>query len=167
MSSTSSSVAGGSGSTSETSSALSGPKGPMIGAGGADFSASGLGAPLGVQLANGQAATEMALSGADVSSGIKQNVLHDLSQRVGALSHEDLLGARSAALQTEAAQQLAQIMDEAAKIGLPAPPMLKASDLSAWRAERQATASQEIGAQAGVSSSPYHDRFAIPTFKMP
>ena len=143
------------------------PKGPMIGADGTDYAASGNGAQIGIQPVNGNAAAEMALGGADVSASIKHGVQHDLSPRVGALSHEDLLGARAGAIKTEMVQQSSKIMDEAAQIGMPAPPLLKVADLHAWRAERQAAATQDMGQAAGMGhSSPYPDPFALPTPKM-
>ena len=111
-----------------------------------DYAPSGMGTQIGIQPVSGLAAAELALAGADVSTKIKHGVLHDLSPRVGELSHEDLLGARAGAIQTEMAQQSAKIMDESARVGFAAPPMLQASDLSAWRAERQAAAMAGDGA---------------------
>ena len=140
----------------------------MIGADGVDYASTGMGAPIGPQPVNGVAAVEMALAGADVSATIKQLVQHDLSPRVGALSHEDLLGARAGALQTERSQQWAKIMDESARVGEPAPPMMQASDLLAWRAERQSATTADMGPSARVGhGSPYPDPFAIPTSRMP
>lgn len=139
----------------------------MIGADGVNYAANGMGAQIDIQPVNGLAAADMALSGADVSPAIKQSVLHDLSPRVGELSHEDLLGARAGALQTETFQQAAKIMDESARLGFAAPPMLQASDLLAWRAERQAAPTAEMGRSASMNhSSPYPDPFAIPTLQM-
>ena len=138
----------------------------MIGADGTDFSPTGMGTQLHSQPINGMAAADMALSGAHVSTDIQQKVLHELSPRVGELSNEDLLGARAGALKTEMGQQSAKIMDESAKIGMPAPPLLKISDLHSWRAEREATATADMGQSASMGhSSPYPDPFAIPTPK--
>jgi len=81
--------------------------------------------------------------------------------------HGDLLGARAGALKDEMSQQSAKIMDASAEVGMPAPPMLKIGDLHAWRAERQAAATQEAGHEVTVrQNGPYPDPFAFPTPKM-
>jgi hypothetical protein len=50
---------------------------------------------------------------------------------------------------------------------MPAPPMLQAKDIHAWRAERQAEATQDSDQKANVrQGGPYPDPFAIPTPKM-
>lgn len=162
------------GSTSTTSTEASGPKlgpiglkGPMIGADGGEFSASGEGLEITPQPATAEAATELAVGGADIGGSVRQKVHSALAPKVGELSHEDLLGARAGALKDEMSQQSAKIMDASAEVGMPAPPMLKIADLHAWRAERQAAATQDAGHEATVrQSGPYPDPFAFPTPKM-
>lgn len=170
-----SSASSAAGSSSTTSTEAPGPnlgpigaKGPMIGADGVDYSASGQGLVITPQPATGEAATEMAVGDADISSGVKQKVHSALAPKVGELSHDDLLGARAGALKDEMSQQSAKLMDASNEVGLPAPPMLKAADIHAWRAERQAAATQEAGPEASVrQSGPYPDPFALPTPRMP
>lgn len=139
----------------------------MIGADGVDYAASGQGMVITPQPATGAAATEMAVGDADISTGVKQKVHQALSPKVGDLSQEDLLGARAGALKDEISQQSAKIMDASAEVGLPAPPMLKAADIHAWRAERKAEATQQAGQEATArQGSPYPDPYAFPTPKM-
>lgn len=171
MSSESSGAGGSSTTTTEAAGPKFGPiggKGPMIGADGSEFSASGQGLEITPQPATAEAATEMAVGGADIGGGVRQKVHSALAPKVGELSHEDLLGARAGALKDEMSQQSAKIMDASNEVGMPAPPMLQAKDIHAWRAERQAAATQEAGQDATVrQSGPYPDPFAFPTPKMP
>lgn len=143
----------------------------MIGADGVDYSVEGQGMKITPQPTSDESAANLALSGADVSNTVKQGIQHALKNKVGGLSHEDLLGARARALREEMSQQSAKIMDEAARVGVAAPPLLQVSDLASWRAEREAAAAasqQDMNQSAKAGHrGPYPDPYAMPTPRMP
>lgn len=133
----------------------SGPPGPEN----VDYAPTGVGTPLAEQPTNAEAAAELALNGSDVSATIKQSVQSELGSRVGALSDNDISGARSGAILAEIGSQSAKSMDESARTGVTVPPFLQASDIASWRADRQAAPSEPSTKPS--PATPYPDPFSI------